>query len=204
MNYLAHLFLSGRNPEIIIGNMMEDFITGNIDHPRNAHLTPLMKIGVKMHREIDTLMDSHALIRECKTYFYDRFGKYSPIITDVLCDHFVVKHWEEFRQEPFDEFRTRVYASLMVYREKQPEAMRFMIDSMIKYDWLKNYSEIWGLERAFVNLNKKINRPEVDLTTCLPVFQDHYEVLGDHFVAFIRIADIHFSDFLKLHYPDGQ
>lgn len=204
MNYLAHLFLSGNDPEIIIGNMMEDFISGNIEHPRNSFLTPVMKTGVKLHREIDTLMDTHSLIKDCKSLFYEKFGKYSPIITDVLCDHFIVTHWEELRQEPFDEFRTRVYSSLLVHRELQPAAMLRMVDSMIEHDWLKNYGEIWGLERAFINLNRKINRTGIDLTACIPVFEENYDFLDARFVEYVQMADRYFREFLTIHYPHGE
>jgi acyl carrier protein phosphodiesterase len=204
MNYLAHLYLSGTNPEIIIGNMIEDFITGNIDHPRNNFLTPLMKTGVRMHREIDTLTDTHQLIKDCKSIFYSGFGKYSPIITDVICDHFIVKHWDKFTAEPFDEFRPRVYAALVQHRDLQPLQMQQMVDSMIKHDWLIGYGEMWGLERSFMNLNRRIGKEEVDLTLCLPLFESNYVFLEEKFVDFVYLVSSFCAEFLKINYPDGQ
>ena len=46
MNYLAHLFLSGKNDGIIVGNILEDFISGHIEHPKNAYIPEDIKLGL--------------------------------------------------------------------------------------------------------------------------------------------------------------
>ena len=60
MNYLAHILLSGDNPEIIIGNFMADSIKG-----KQYKIYPeQVQIGVLLHRHIDTFTDNHHIVRQ--------------------------------------------------------------------------------------------------------------------------------------------
>lgn len=186
MNYLAHLFLSGNNDGVILGNLLEDFISGNIENSTNSILPKDVKMGLQLHRTIDTLTDTHKIVKECKEVFYPNFGKYSPIVVDVLFDHFLIKNWLIFTEEDFEIFRKRVYNSLKNYEEIQPEMLKGMIKSMIEHDWLKNYIENWGLEKAFKNLNTKINKPEIDLTLSLKEFEENYYFLNEKFLEFFE------------------
>jgi acyl carrier protein phosphodiesterase len=204
MNYLAHLFLAGQNDGVILGNLLEDFVTGPIENETNSKLPKDVKLGLLMHRQIDTMTDSHPVVKECKELFYPNFGKYSPIIIDVLFDHFLVKNWEIFTEESFDSFRPRVYKSLKNYLDIQPEHLQGMINSMIENDWLKNYRENWGLERAFLNLNKRINKPEVDLRLSLKEFEENYYFINEKFLDFFEDLKKHCDKFLKEHKPDGE
>ncbi|MCP9769949.1 DUF479 domain-containing protein [Lacihabitans sp. LS3-19] len=186
MNYLAHLFLSGNNDGVILGNLLEDFVKGNIENSTNSILPKDVKMGLQLHRTIDTLTDTHKVVKECKEVFYPNFGKYSPIIVDVLFDHFLIKNWLIFTEEDFEHFRKRVYNSLKNYQEIQPEMLKGMINSMIEHDWLKNYIENWGLEKAFKNLNNKINKSEIDLTLSLKEFEENYYFLNEKFLEFFE------------------
>ena len=184
MNYLAHLFLSGNNEGVILGNLLEDFVSGNIENSTNSILPKDVKMGLQLHRTIDTFTDTHKVVKECKEVFYPNFGKYSPIVVDVLFDHFLIKNWLIFTEEDFEQFRKRVYSSLKNYQEIQPEMLKEMINSMTEHDWLKNYLESWGLEKAFKNLNSKINKPEIDLILCMKEFEENYYFLNEKFLDF--------------------
>ncbi len=197
MNYLAHLFLSGNNPEVMIGNLMEDYIKGNIEHERNKFLSHNMKIGVRLHREIDTLMDSHLVVKKCKNLFYEQFGKYSPIVMDVLFDHFLLLNWNSYTSESFENFRTRAYSHLTQFQDYQPQEMIQTVNSMVKHDWLKNYEFDWGLERAFLNLNTKINKENIDLRLCLPIFRQNHEFINQNFNEFFEEMKNHCDVFLE-------
>ncbi len=204
MNYLAHLFLAGNNDGVILGNLLEDFVTGQIENETNGKLPRDVKIGLLMHRQIDTMTDSHPVVKECKELFYPKYGKYSPIIIDVLFDHYLVKNWEIFTEEAFDVFRPRVYKSLKSYLDIQPEYLQEMINSMIEHDWLKNYKENWGLERAFMNLNKRINKPEIDLRFSLKEFEENYYFINEKFLEFFEELKKHCDKLLKEHKLDGK
>lgn len=60
MNFLAHLYLSESNTNIMIGNFIADHIRGN----RFTHLDPEIQQGIKLHREIDTFTDAHPITKK--------------------------------------------------------------------------------------------------------------------------------------------
>jgi acyl carrier protein phosphodiesterase len=114
------------------------------------------------------------------------------------------KNWEIFTEETFDNFRLRIHKSLKNYLEIQPEHLKSMINSMIEHDWLKNYKENWGLERAFLNLNQRINKPEIDLRLSLKEFEENYYFINEKFLDFFEELKKYCDKFLKEHKPDGK
>lgn len=183
MNYLAHLFLAGKNDGFILGSLLEDYITGGIENLVNRLLPAEVKAGLRLHRHIDTFTDSDREIAACKQLFYPGFGKYSPVIVDVILDHFLHKNWEHFATEEFDVFKNRVYHSLTTcYTEWQPPALQALVRSMVEHDWLKSYIHFWGVEKALSSLNRRVK--QVDLTEAVPVMKQHYQEINSLFLSF--------------------
>ena len=198
MNYLAHLFLSEDNEDILFGNLLEDFMHGRVDHPRNSHLSEGIKLGIKLHRRIDTLTDQHAIVRECNQVFYPEFGKYASIVVDVLFDHFLIKNWATYTDEEFDFFRQRVYQSLEKYRSLMPPKLDLLFNSMIHHDWLKAYEFDYGLEKSFTGLNNKIkNGP--DMLKSIPLMHENYGLLNQKFNEFFVIMQLYSQNYILSH-----
>ena len=63
MNFLAHLFLSGENEKVKIGNFIGDFVKGN----KLEEYDQEIQFGIRLHREIDSYTDSHPVVLESKT-----------------------------------------------------------------------------------------------------------------------------------------
>ena len=63
MNFLAHIYLSGNNDLLKIGNFMAYGIRGNdyLDYPEG------IQKGIILHREIDTFKDSHPILGRVNT-----------------------------------------------------------------------------------------------------------------------------------------
>jgi acyl carrier protein phosphodiesterase len=73
MNFLAHIYLSGSEHEILIGNFIADSIRGKqFDAYQNS-----IQQGILLHREIDEYTDSHPVVLEC----VEKLSIYSLIIT---------------------------------------------------------------------------------------------------------------------------
>ena len=60
MNYLAHIFLSGNNRKVQIGNFVGDAVKGRTyeNYPSG------FREGILLHREIDDYTDHHPVVRE--------------------------------------------------------------------------------------------------------------------------------------------
>ena len=60
MNFLAHIYLSGDNDLITIGNFMADGIKGK----RYLKFPPDIQKGIILHRAIDTFTDAHPIVKK--------------------------------------------------------------------------------------------------------------------------------------------
>lgn len=183
MNFLAHLFLSGDNEEILVGNLLEDYVVGRIEHPRNQHFSENIKNGILLHRLIDTFMDTHPITSICKSVLYQHYHKYASVVIDIYFDHYLAKHWYSYSTEPFEDFRKRVHQSFLNHWEVLPEKMKPMIESMIKYDWLKNYGEFWGIERALSGVAKRAAFHS-NMEQALSDLKVHYDFFDENFKVF--------------------
>ncbi|UBM59557.1 ACP phosphodiesterase [Marinilongibacter aquaticus] len=195
MNYLAHLFLSGTDEEIIFGNMLEDFIHGQVDHPRHDKFNERIKTGIRLHRQIDTLTDTHPIVKTAKQVFHAELGRYDSVVIDVVFDHYLIKHWAEYTQEAFEDFRKRIYAALGKFQDLMPERLLKTYQSMVRHDWLTAYEFDEGLERAFSGLNKKIHNGP-DLIKSISIMHENYAFLNQHFLLYFDVLKMHCDQFL--------
>jgi len=183
MNFLAHLFLSGDSEEILVGNLLEDYVVGRIEHPRNQHFSANIKNGILLHRLIDTFTDTHPAISTCKTVLYKHYHKYASVVIDIYFDHYLAKHWYSYSTEPFEDFRKRAHQSLLNYWGILPDKMKPMVESMIKYDWLKNYSEFWGIERALTGVAQR-TAYKSNMEKAVNDLKEHYDFFDENFKLF--------------------
>ena len=183
MNFLAHLFLSGDDEEVMVGNLLEDFVVGRVDHPRNQQFNYNIKNGILLHRLIDSFTDTHPSVSTCKSVLYTKYHKYAAVVIDIFFDHYLAIHWKEFSSENFDDFRKRVHNSFQNHWEMLPEKMKPMIESMIKHDWLKNYSEFWGIERALTGISRRTVY-ESNMENAIEDLKLHYNLFDVQFKTF--------------------
>lgn len=156
MNYLGHFFLSPPGREkILLGNFLGDFVKGEI----KAHNLSLeVSQGITIHRAIDSFTDQHDLILDTKHLFSTKHRRYSGIILDMCLDHFLALYWNDYDQQPLDEFSADIYQILNQNLDNMPELARKTAISMRRYDWLCSYRELDNLEVAFTNIGKRLTR----------------------------------------------
>ena len=95
MNFLAHIYLSGEDEGITIGNFIADGIKGKkyLSYPAS------IQKGILLHRGIDSFTDSHPTVRQSTARLHENYGHYSGVIVDILYDHFLAKNWEEYHEQ---------------------------------------------------------------------------------------------------------
>jgi acyl carrier protein phosphodiesterase len=151
MNFLAHLYLSGNDTELIIGNFIADFVKGRaIDN-----FSPGIKAGIKLHRHIDMFTDSHPLIEKGKTTLRPQFRKYSGVVMDIFGDHFLAQRWPDYSTVPLAEYTERMYILLQNHQHILPERSLLTLQYMSKQNWLFNYQFIEGVKRALTGLSNR-------------------------------------------------
>jgi acyl carrier protein phosphodiesterase len=152
MNFLAHLYLSGNNPKIMVGNFIGDFVKG-----KNAleHFDPEIIRGIELHRAIDEFTDSHPVVTQSKTRLRSKYRHYSGVIVDIFYDHLLAKNWDMFHPELLPDFADKAYGIVQAHHTILPEDVKFMMPHMIRGNWLVNYARIEGIERALNGMARR-------------------------------------------------
>lgn len=153
LNFLAHLYLSDDNTNILIGNFIADHIPGN----NFTHFHPEIQKGILFHREIDTFTDAHKIVRKSKRRLHPRYRHYKGVIIDIFYDHYLAKNWQLYSDISLENFVQSVYTLLQDNFEMLPKKTQHLLPFMIDYNWLYNYQYIEGIEKVLNGMNKRTN-----------------------------------------------
>lgn len=145
MNFLAHSYLSFNKPEILIGNMISDFVKGR----KKFDYSKGVQQGIQLHRDIDTFTDHHAATREAKQFLKPAAGLYAGTFIDVVYDHFLANDALEFTDEYLNEHTNQTYQILQEHSTILPEKFKRMLPYMSSQNWLYNYKNLWGIQNSF-------------------------------------------------------
>jgi acyl carrier protein phosphodiesterase len=148
MNYLAHAYLSFNYPEILVGNMISDFVKGK----KQFDFSEDIQKGIRLHRSIDDFTDTHPSTKKAKTYLKPAAGLYAGAFVDVVYDHFLACDENEFTNESLLSFSLSVYETLLKYKTIFPEKFAGMFPYMKTQNWLYNYRTNSGIDKSFTGL----------------------------------------------------
>ena len=173
MNYLAHIYLSGNNKMVTIGNFIADGIRGK------KYKTYPMEVqkGILLHRQIDTFTDAHPTVRQSTKRLHKNYGHYSGIIVDILYDHFLAKNWSKYSDVPLEDYAENFYQILTDNIEILPQRILKMMPHLISGNWLLSYATKEGIAKVLDGMNKRTkNRSQMNLATKeLDLFYDEFE-----------------------------
>jgi acyl carrier protein phosphodiesterase len=151
MNFLAHIYLSGDNDLLKIGNFMADSIHGN---KFNDYPTEIKK-GILLHRSIDSFTDMHPVYRQSKHRLHEKYGHYSGVIMDIFYDHFLAKNWKTYSDEKLEDYADNFYLLLKESYDLLTETMKGILPYMIGRNWLVSYASIEGLEMILFQMDHR-------------------------------------------------
>lgn len=153
MNYLGHAFLSLGDPEILVGNMIGDYVKGKKaldNYPEK------IKKGILLHRQLDSMADMHPATTRAKVWFRERYSLYSGPIIDIVYDHFLATDPHFFKNEEYlYEFSQDVYKKLEEHSQYFPPQFAKMFPYMVEQNWLYNYRHVKGVERSLGGLYRR-------------------------------------------------
>ncbi len=155
MNFLAHLFLSCQDDDLLIGN----FIADSIRNKEVANYSPTIQKGILLHRHIDSFTDQHPMVRRSTHRLHPHHGKYAPVVVDILFDYVLSHNWDTYSSEPLTLFSKKIYWILEQRVEDLPLKLQRRVPSMIKHDWLMNYGKEEGLRYVFETMEKRASFP---------------------------------------------
>jgi acyl carrier protein phosphodiesterase len=172
MNYLAHAYLSFDHPQILVGNLISDFVKG-----KKKFIYPEgIQQGITLHRIIDTYTDGHEATKAAKEFFRPHYRLYSGAFVDVVYDHFLATDENEFSETTLLNFSRESYTILEKHREWLPDRFAAMLPYMKNQNWLFNYRTRPGTEKSFGGVVRRAAYlSESDTASYL--FEKHYQPL---------------------------
>lgn len=179
MNYLAHAWLSFKQPEILVGNIISDFVKGK----KRFDFTEAVQRGIMLHRSIDNFTDNHPATKEAKQYFKPAVGLYAGAFADIVYDHFLAIDPNEFTDEGLVQFSGFVYSTLSQYRSILPERFAQMFPYMKKDNWLYHYNSLHGIQQSFGGLTHRAKYLH-DSALVYESFINNYKALQHCYNAF--------------------
>jgi len=188
MNFLAHLYLSGKDPKRMVGNFMGDFVKGKeIDL-----LEPKIAEGVRLHRLIDEFTDLHPVVSQSKDRLREKYRHYAGVIVDIYYDHFLAALWSDYYSERLEDYAIHAYAVVRDHWEVLPPKAQFMFPFMERTNWLLSYSELKGIQRAMEGMARrtrfysKMEESTQDLEKHYLAFQSEFQLFFPDLVNFVK------------------
>ena len=180
MNFLAHLYLSGSNEGLIIGNFIADMVKGKsyLNFPE-----PIQK-GILLHRQIDSFTDNRPVFRNTKRRILKEQGAYSGVVVDMFYDHFLATEWGRFSDENLNEFVSRNYRLMIKNYRKLPLRAQYILPFMVQQNWLANYANIKPLALIFDRMDKRTDYRS-GMKTGVDTLQKYYPEIKNDFLAFM-------------------
>ncbi len=157
MNFLAHIFLSGENDDIKIGNFLGDFVKGRLNKLTNTQYSQGVVHGMALHREIDFFTDNHPIVRQSIDRLQPKYHKFSGIVVDMFYDHILAKNFNQYSKVSLEKYAQNFYDLLESRKSEIPEPMARMVNSMVTRNWFLGYKNYEGIEWALIGISKRLS-----------------------------------------------
>jgi acyl carrier protein phosphodiesterase len=179
VNFLAHAYLSFDRPDILVGNLISDFVKGK----KKFGFTTGIQKGIALHRDIDAFTDEHPVTRSAADLFRPVYRLYGPAFVDVVYDHFLANDPSIFTEDSLFDFSQQVYQTLERQYAILPEQFQGMFPYMRSQNWLFNYRHRAGTARSLEGLVRR-SAYLTDSAPAFEIFESNYTRLQDLYMQF--------------------
>ena len=181
MNYLAHIYLSNENEGITIGNFIADEIKGK----KYTAFPKEIQKGILLHRGIDSFTDFHPTVRLSTKRLHKNYGHYSGVIVDILYDHFLAKNWNNYHEQPLEEYIEKFYELLRNSFNILTPRIKRMMSYMISDNWLLSYATVEGISKVLVKMNRRTNNTS-SMNFAVIELEEYYKEFENEFTSFFE------------------
>ena len=157
MNYLAHLMLADDSDASRIGNLLGDFTKGTLASLAEVYPDEIIR-GIKMHRAVDRFTDSHEVFKNSRALIAPERRRFSGIIIDIIFDHYLSVHWNDYHHQPLEQFVDDFYRALDEHPEWRAGRLARAFPMMRHENWLVTYATIEGVELTLERVSRRGKR----------------------------------------------
>ncbi|MEX2962399.1 ACP phosphodiesterase [Microbulbifer sp. TYP-18] len=176
MNYLAHLLLSGPDPDWRLGGLLGDFVKG----PLRGERPQAIEAGIRLHRRIDASADRHPSYHLALTNLHPRWRRHGGIILDIWFDHLLSRHWDDWYPQPLDAFCSQCWTDFRARKLYIPPPAQAFICRAEQFTLLQSYCDEQGIARVLTRVSERLSRP-LPLQQALPELIDGRVALTEIF-----------------------
>lgn len=155
MNFLAHHWLAGADEDLQLGAWLGDFIKGS--HQLGQFSIPVQQ-GIRLHRAIDSFVDSHELTLDLKSGFPAEYRRYSGIILDLMADHFLARDWSHRDPRPLVEVERSAFRLLQRHDAWLPLGLKQFIDYAKPRKLLSGYGRRAVIVESLAGVSRRLSR----------------------------------------------
>ncbi len=141
MNFLAHAWLAGESPALVVGGVFGDWVKGPLPGTLPADLAR----GVALRRAIDAFAETHPAFRASRARVSSARRRYAGVLVDIFWDHLLARDWALHAEGPLAPYCAGVYRQLAARRADLPASAHLALERMAREDWLGSYA---GLEAS--------------------------------------------------------
>ena len=179
MNFLAHLVLSPKEKDFILGNLAADFLRGS----EKKLISEGVRSGISMHQFVDRFTDTHILVKASRGRLKNHFRLLSGVLVDVFYDHFLAKDFEQIANISLEEFCEYIYETLENNIAELPPRLQHFVPIMIRDNVLFSCRKLGGIQAALTRINHRIKKG-ISVELAMASFRDIYGFIENDFRKF--------------------
>jgi acyl carrier protein phosphodiesterase len=191
VNFLAHLDLSGRNPEILVGNLMGDFVKGRLEGRYSAGIGA----GLELHRRIDRFAEGNPHFINSRHRIDGRFGLFRGALVDLFYDHYLARNWLRYHSEPLPSFILACQTTVSAHKAVLPPPLAQRLPELFE-SWLPSYCEMEGIDMVLERMSRRFKRQNPLAEGCGEL-QRNYRTLEEDFFRFYPELQGYVADLLQ-------
>lgn len=181
MNYLAHIFLSGKVRKRQLGNYIGDAVKGK----RYENYSKEIAEGILFHRAIDDYTDNHPLVRAMVVELRPEFGRYSAILLDIYFDYFLASRFRLFSDTPLKLYSKNFYVTLILNYNNLPTRIKSFMWHFILTDRLSKYARPAGIRQS-LEIMVKYRNLDISVDRAMDYLSEHETELFEQFLLFFK------------------
>ena len=179
MNWLAHAYLSKRNIEFRVGNILPDLVSIT----ELKKFSPPFQEGIICHKAIDIFTDSHPIVKTGISRMPANFKRYGGILTDVFYDHFLAKNWSLYSPVELEKFSKDLYRDLDNIEEEVPDEILYKFRRIFEHNIFESYKDVSGIGIALQRIDLRLRRP-AELGRAIALLEQDYDLYELEFSRF--------------------
>ncbi len=191
MNYLAHLLLSGDNPDCQVGGLLGDFVKG----PLRGDYPAAIEAGILLHRAIDARTAQLPAVRRLYPLFETPWRRYAGVIIDITFDHFLANDWPRYHPHSLVSFCTDFYKHLARQQALLPPGALYFSQRAPEVGWLESYADATMLGTILHRVGSRLSKP-LDLSPGWLYVERHHACFESAFAETMEALNRYAAGFL--------